>query len=352
MSGPSSKNAALIAAAASKNDEFYTQLADIENELRHYKAHFRGKVVYCNCDDPTASNFFRYFLLKFADLGLKRLIATGYRSGDPHRRSLGETESTYRIEYGGFRDGEQAPNPEDIGVRPLRGNGDFRSRESIALLREADIVVTNPPFSLFREYVAQLMEHGKRFLIVGSQNAITYKDIFPLIKEGRLWLGYGFRGGNAYFGVPPGARTQDYAAGVYDEQSGLVKFRNVTWFTNLDHAKRHEALTLFRRYTPDEYPHYDNYDAINVDKVADIPKDWDGAIGVPITFLDKYNPDQFSIVGITDRDNNSGLKTKEYTSADVANPGDLNRRGVIKMGGRLKPTYVRLLVRRNQSDGR
>ncbi len=230
----------------------------------------------------------------------------------------------------------------------LDGDGDFRSAECIDLLKQADIVVTNPPFSLFREYVAQLMEHDKKFIVVGPWNAVTYKEIFPLIKSNRLWLGYGFAAGNAYFAVPSEAGASDYAAGVYDEQTGLVKFRNVTWFTNLDHKKRHEELILYCRYAPADYPAYDNYDAIEVGRTKDIPVDWTGAMGVPITFLDRYNPDQFEILGITDRDNNSGLKTKEYTESDVPNPGDLNRRAAIQSGDSLKSTYARLLIRKTQ----
>ena len=338
------KNAALNAAAAAKNDEFYTQLPDIEKELVHYPDHFRGKVVYCNCDDPTISNFFKYFSLKFADLGLKKLITTCYKNRNRDLFSRHDSERAIKLEYDGFRDGERVPNVEDIGVTPLDGDGDFRSPECIDILKEADVVVTNPPFSLFREYVAQLIEHDKKFIIIGPWNAVTYKEFFPLITRNRFWLGYGFNAGNAYFAVPGGADR--YAAGVYDEDTGLVKFRNVTWFTNLDHKKRHEELILYRKYSSEDYPTYDNYDAIEVGKTKDIPADYFGAMGVPITFLDKYNPDQFEILGITDRDNNSGLKTKEYTAADVSNPGDLNRRATIRVEGQLKPTYARLLIRR------
>ena len=227
-----------------------------------------------------------------------------------------------------------------------------RSANSIELLKQADIVVTNPPFSLFREYVAQLMAHGKKFLIVGSQNAITYKEIFPLIKDNRMWLGITPKGQDMLFDVPEGYAQELMATAkegsAYRVVEGVIKGRlgNAAWFTNLDHAKRHEELILYKRYSPEEYLAYDNYDAINVDKTTAIPMDWDGAMGVPITFLDKYNPEQFEVIGITDRDNNSGLKTREYTLADVPNPGDLNRRGVIKVGGEHKPTYVRLLIKR------
>ena len=286
----------LTAAKAAKNDEFYTQLADIERELGHYKDHFRGKTVYCNCDDPRVSNFFRYFSRNFEYLGLKKLVTTCYKNQNANLFSRHNAERAIKLEYDGFRDGERVPRAEDIGITHLEGDGDFRSLECIEILKQADIVVTNPPFSLFREYVAHLVEHDKNFLVIGPWNAVTYKDFFSLIRSYRLWLGYGFNAGNAYFAVPP--NTNGYAAGVYDEKTGLVKFRNVTWFTNLDHKKRHEGLFLYKRYSPDDYPTYDNYNVINVDKVAEIPMDYDGVMGVPITFLDKHNPDQFEILGI------------------------------------------------------
>ena len=331
-----SLNENLRKAKRQKNDEFYTQLSDIENELRHYTGHFRDKSVYCNCDDPRVSNFFHYFSYNFDRLGLKKLITACYRNQDPDLFSRSDSERAIWLEYNGNTKGGRVPDVEDIGVHSFEGDGDFRSPETIELLKQADIVVTNPPFSLFRQYVAQLMKHDKKFLIIGSKNAITYKEIFTLIKENRMWLGYGFSNGNAYFKV---ADVEPYESKSYfDKATGLVKFRNVGWFTNLDHKKRHEELILYKRYSPEECPAYDNYDAINVDKAAEIPMDWDGAMGVPITFLDKHNPEQFEVMGITDRDNNSGLKTKEYTLADVPNPGDLNRRGVIRVGGEHKPT--------------
>ena len=292
--------------------------------------------MYCNCDDPRVSNFFHYFSYNFERLGLKKLITACYRNQERDMFSRHDSEQAIWLEYTGNAKGGREPDIEDIGVREFNGDGDFRSAESIELLKQADIVVTNPPFSLFREYVAQLLEYGKKFLIIGSKNAITYKEIFPLIKENLVWLGYGFSNGNAYFKVADVERYESKS--YFDEATGLVKFRNVGWFTNLDHAKRHEELILYKRYSPAEYPAYDNYDAINVDKTAEIPMDWDRAMGVPITFLDKHNPEQFEVLGITDRDNNSGLKTKEYTLANVPNPGDLNRRGVIRVGGKHKPT--------------
>ena len=282
-------------AKAAKKDEFYTQLSDIESELRHYKQHFRGKTVLCNCDDPRVSQFFRYFALQFESLGLKKLITTCYKSQEIDLFSRHDSERAIWLEYLGGLDRSRMPDADEIGVDLLQGDGDFRSDECIALMREADIVVTNPPFSLFREYVAQLIESNKKFVIVGSYNAASYKEIFALIKEGKIWLGYGFEGGNAYFATP---YTKEFAKGVYDAQTGLVKFRNAAWFTNLDHVKRHEDLMLHQKYNPDDYPRYENYDAINVDKTKDIPADYAGAMGVPITFLDKYNPDQFEIIAL------------------------------------------------------
>jgi hypothetical protein len=291
---PKSLNNNLKKAKSDKNDEFYTQLSDIENELRHYKAHFKGKVVYCNCDDPRVSNFFHYFSYNFEKLGLKKLIATCYKSQDIDLFSENNSEKAVFLEYNGDKNGTNEPEREEIEVKQLKGDGDFRSEESIELLKQADIVVSNPPFSLFREYVAQLIEHDKKFIIVGSLNAITYKEIFRFIKEDKLWLGFGFRNGNAYFKTP---HTKEFASGVYDEKTGLVKFRNVSWYTNLDISKRHEELILYKNYNPEEYPKYDNYDAINVDKTKDIPLDYQGVMGVPISFLDKYSPKQFKIVG-------------------------------------------------------
>ena len=289
-------NQFLHAAHRAKQDEFYTQLPDIEKELKHYRKHFRGKTVYCNCDDPTISNFFRYFQLKFAPLGLKRLITTCYKNRQTDIFSVHNMEAAAGVEYVG--------NGTEPTVFQLKEDGDFRSHECIKLLKQADIVVTNPPFSLFREYIAQLVEYGKNFVVIGSMNAITYKEVFPLIKSGRLWLGHGPDGKDMLFDVP-----EDYArelvetkkeGSAYRLVDNIVKGRlgNARWFTNLDHRKRHEDLILYKEYSPDEYPKYDNYDAINVDKTAQIPVDYAGEIGVPITFLDKHNPEQFEIIGM------------------------------------------------------
>ncbi len=305
------ENKSLHTAKKAKKDEFYTQLSDISNELRHYTQHFKGKTVLCNCDDPYESNFFKYFALKFNELGLKKLICTCYNGSpisqlelpfDNMMNEKGEIEKVaYMLELTEVKDltGDGSADLDDVRLflkkNPpliLRGNGDFRSAECIALLKEADIVVTNPPFSLFREYLAQLIEYNKKFIVIGSLNAITYKEVFPLIKENKLWLGYGFKAGNAFFYTP---YASEYGEGVL-MKDGLVKFRNCCWFTNLDHNKRHEPLDLYKHYTPEEYPKYDNYDAINVDKVSDIPCDYNGVMGVPISFLDKYCPEQFEIV--------------------------------------------------------
>jgi hypothetical protein len=292
-----SLNNNLKKAKSGKNDEFYTELTDIEKELRHYKDHFKNKVVFCNCDDPRVSNFFHYFSYNFEALGLKKLITTCYKNQNSDLFSDHKSEKAIWLEYTGDKNGDKVPNPEEIGINSLKGDGDFRSPESIELLKQADIIVTNPPFSLFREYVAQLIQYDKKFLIVGSLNAITYKEIFKFIKENKLWMGYGFSNGNAYFKTP---HLKEFASGVYNEETGLVKFRNVSWYTNIDLLKRHEDLILYKTYygNESEYPIYDNYKAINVNKVADIPVDYKGLMGVPITFIDKYNPEQFEIIGI------------------------------------------------------
>ena len=287
-------NSNLQDARKAKKDEFYTQLADIERELKHYKAQFRGKVVYCNCDDPWVSNFFHYFSYNFEKLGLKKLITTCYKSQQADLFTQNDSERAIYLEYDGDKNNNNIPDPDEIGIKPLEGDGDFRSQETIELLKQADIVVTNPPFSLFREYVSQLIEHGKQFVIIGHQNAITYKEIFPLIKENKLWLGYGFKGNAAHFA----SRYEDTAV-AGDHKDGMIRVSGVHWFTNMDIAKRHEDLILYKSYDPVEYPKYDNFDAIEVSKTTDIPTDYGGVIGVPITFLHKHNPDQFEVVGIT-----------------------------------------------------
>lgn len=297
----SSKNSNLHQAKREWNDEFYTQLSDIENELKHYKDHFKGKTILCNCDDPRVSNFFRYFAMNFETLWLKKLIATCYKNQNINLFSQNKAEQAVYLIYEGDKNGNKQRDLEEIQVLPLKGNGDFRSEECIELLKQADIVVTNPPFSLFREYVAQLITYDKKFLIIGNMNAITYKEIFPLIAQNKMWLGYWFKAGNAFFETSQSEKN--FAKWVYDPGTGLVKFRNVHRFTNLEHNKRYEELILYKTYKGNEhlYPKFDNYDAINVNKVAEIPYDYHGVMGVPITFLDKYNPDQFEIIWTTDR---------------------------------------------------
>lgn len=265
--------------------------------MRHYRPHFAGKTVLCNCDDPRISNFFHYFAYNFEHLGLKRLITVCYKNQTPDLFSMNTCERAIWLDYRGDRNGNHVPDPKEIGIRELKGDGDFRSEECIALLKQADIVVTNPPFSLFREYLGQLMEYGKQFLIIGHQNAIHYKEVFPLIRDGKIWLGYGFKGGAGHFI----SKYKDVAV-AGDHREGMIRVSGVTWFTNLDIPKRHEEIILYKRYTPEEYPEYDNYEAINVDKTADIPMDYEGIMGVPISFLGKYDPEQFEILGTSTSD--------------------------------------------------
>jgi hypothetical protein len=331
----------LNAAKAAKKDEFYTQLEDINNELRHYREHFRGKTVLCNCDDPRVSNFFTYFAYNFEFLGLKRLITTCYKNQDADLFSQHQSEKAVYLIYEGDKNGNKIPDPEEIGIHPLKGDGDFRSRECIELLKQADIVVTNPPFSLFREYVAQLIEYDKKFLIIGHQNAIKYKEIFPLIMRNMVWLGYGFKGGAGHF-----ISKYEDTATAGDHRDGMIRVSGVNWFTNLEIKKRQEELILYKHYTPEEYPTYDNYDAIEVSKTELIPYDYEGIMGVPITFMDKYNPNQFEIVALTDRD--CPLCTKKYTSMDFKNFSDLNRNAVLNINGVMKSLYTRILIRRIQ----
>ncbi len=283
-------------AKKSKKDEFYTQLTDIEKELRHYKEFLKGKTVFCNCDDPRVSNFFHYFSFNFEKLGLKKLITTCYKNQNADLFSQNESEKAIYLEYSGGMNTDNIPDPEEIGIKHLKGDGDFRSKECIKLLEESDVVVTNPPFSLFREYIGQLIQHDKKFVIIGHQNAISYKEIFKLIKENKLWLGYGFNRNMAHFINP---NYEDYASDA-DHKEGMIRVSGVVWFTNIEIKKRHEDLILFRTYEGNEheYPKYENYNAINVDKVKDIPMDYKGEIGVPITFIDKYNPDQFEIIAL------------------------------------------------------
>ena len=313
-------NNRLHMAKKNKNDEFYTQRVDIDNELKHYKEHFKGKIVLCNCDDPYESNFFKYFASNFNHLGLKKLIATCYKGSPIADRQLNmflqeekSDKKAYKIEITEVTDvnNDGAIDIADVEwlikndknvLTELKENGDFRSEECINLLKESDIVVTNPPFSLFREYVAQLFEFKKQFLIIGNMNAITYKEVFPLIMNNKLWAGFKCFGGGMDMIQPQDSfnieKTKSYKV---NENGNIIKnIMGVIWFTNLDTEKRHEKLILYKTYNKEEYPKYDNYDAININKVTDIPMDYDGIMGVPITFLDKYNPEQFEIVGRAD----------------------------------------------------
>jgi len=337
-------------AKKAKNDEFYTQLPDIENELKHYKKHFKGKVVLCNCDDPRVSNFFDYFSRNFEYLGLKKLITTCYKNQDIELFSTNETEQAVYLEYDGDKNDNRKVDREEIGVKPLKGDGDFRSAECIELLKQADIVVTNPPFSLFREYVAQLIEYDKKFLIVGHQNAITYKEIFKLIKEDKLWLGFGFRGGAAHF---INTHYEDYAA-AGDHKEGMIRVSGVHWFTNLDIKKRHEDLILHKTYNEDEYPKYENFDAINVDVTKQIPIDFSGAMGVPITFLDKYNPDQFEIIGLGISNSGIEVGVQPYKLEHKIYRKEIQKRGAVDgdlymvKNGIVEVPYARILINKKK----
>lgn len=330
-------NKNLHSAKKGKNDEFYTQLEDIERELKHYKEHFKDKVVYCNCDDPRVSNFFHYFSYNFEKLGLKKLITTCYKSQNRDLFSDNQSEKAIWLEYTGDKNGDKVPNPEEIGVHELKGDGDFRSAESIELLKQADIVVTNPPFSLFREYVAQLVEYDKKFVIVGHQNALTYKETFKLIKDNTMWLGYGFKGGAAHF---INTHYEDYATAT-DRREGMIRVSGVVWYTNMDIAKRHEDLILYKQYSPDDYPKYDNYDAIEVSKTNEIPIDYEGLMGVPITFMNKYNPEQFEILGLL-------ADKREISEALIQGvPTYLDEQHKKYVGAVLngKATYARIIIR-------
>jgi len=311
-------NKSLRDARRTKNDEFYTQLPDIERELRHYRDRFKDKIVFCNCDDPRISNFFHYLSHNFEILGLKKLITTCYQNDQTDAFSQHNKDEAIYLEYNGTRKGNKIPSPEEIGVIRLKSNGDFRSEECVDLLKQADIVCTNPPFSLFKEYVAQLVEYDKKFLIIGNYNAVAYKEIFPLIKDNRMWLG-----------IEPWGMT-------FSTPDGEDKFSRMTkWFTNLPHKKRNEELILVKKYGGNEkdYPKYDNYDAIEVDKIANIPKDYDGVMGVPVTFLVDYNPDQFEIIGLIAGNTRglAGIKSKTNKDGPYIN-------------GKLK--YNRILIKR------
>lgn len=339
-------------AKEAKKDEFYTQLEDINNELKHYREHFRGKTVLCNCDDPRISNFFTYFAYNFEFLGLKKLMTTCYKNQNMDLFSQNESEQAVYLVYEGDKNGDHIPTADEIGVHPLNGDGDFRSQECIELLKEADIVVTNPPFSLFREYLAQLIEYDKKFLILGNQNAITYKEIFPLIQNNKMWLGSSLS--YAAFKVPNYYEEKSTRFWIDENGQKWRSMGNICWFTNLDIKKRHEDLILYKNYSQELYPHYINYDAIEVSKTDFIPADYDGIMGVPITFMDKYNPEQFEIIGIG---NGGELGVECGVSANLTqsqcealfNEDKSFRRGKLcyrDSNGKLIGCYARILIRK------
>lgn len=349
-------NKNLNAAKAAKKDEFYTQMEDIANELKHYKEHFRGKTVLCNCDDPYESNFFKYFALNFNSLGLRKLIATCYDGSPVVGNELlldfgdgtDEKKMAYKVEITEVSDlnGDGRVDLADVRyllqndrnvLTTLKQHGDFRSDECIELLKQADIVCTNPPFSLFREYVAQLIAYDKKFLIIGHQNAITYKEIFPLIKENKVWLGYGFKGGAGHF-----YSVYKDIATAGDHREGMIRVSGVHWFTNLEHKRRNEELVLYRKYTSKDYPLYEDVEAINVRATNEIPIDYKKPMGVPITFLDKYNPKQFEILDCKEPCINLEVYKllpyfKEYKSRQIYRNGILCQK-----------TYHRIIIKRKQ----
>lgn len=332
-------NSNLHSAKKARADEFYTQLPDIEQELKHYKKHFKGKVVYCNCDDPRVSNFFHYFSYSFEKLGLKKLIATCYKSQQADLFSQNDSAQAIYLEYDGDKNNNNVPDLEEVGIEHLKGDGDFRSAETIELLKQSDIVVTNPPFSLFREYVGQLIEYDKKFLILGNKNAVTFSEIFPLIQDNKMWVGHTPMGTEMVFDVTEEFGNQLLVSGrdrKFTVVDGVVKARApACWFTNLDFAQRHENIILYKTFATGDYPAFDNYDAVNVDRVDEIPMDYDGVMGVPITFLNKHNPDQFEIV-----DANAIRRTQSVPRK----PHGLIKDKDGSIGG--KPKYVRIAIRR------
>ena len=364
----------LAKAKDAKKDEFYTQLPDIEKELVHYQEYFRDKVVFCNCDDPYESNFFKYFALNFNALGLKKLIATCYDGSPIAQQELPlfpvehstPTKKAYKVEITEVPDldGNGSTDLTDVQLllkssnhnvkEELKENGDFRSKECIELLKQADLIVTNPPFSLFREYVALLMKYEKKFIVLGNMNSITYRDIFALLKENRLWIGYGFNLSmvfrTTYVNTLEANRKYVKSKG-YDPDKNFVKTPAIAWYTNVDIKKRHEDLILYRNYTPEEYPKYYNFDAIHIEKVTDIPKDYKGIMGVPITFMDKYNPEQFEIIGLGI--SNSGLEcgVQPYRPEHKKYRKEVQKRGAVDgdlymmTNGVVDVPYARILIR-------
>jgi hypothetical protein len=357
-------NRSLHAARAAKQDEFYTQLSDIEKELVHYKTHFGDKTVLCNCDDPRVSNFFKYFVNNFERLALKKLIATSYQNDKPDLFSQHKSGKGIYFKYSGEQKKQRLPDPAKIMPRKLQGDGDFRSEECVSLLKQADIVVTNPPFSLFREYVGQLVEHDKKFVILANQNTLSTKDIFELVRSNKLWLGY--NSGDMAFRVPGHYEPRETRFWVDEHGNKWRSFGTMCWLTNLDIAKRHEELILYKKYDPVVYPTYDNFDAIEVSKVEEIPLDYNGTMGVPGGFLTKHNPDQFEILGITKTW--CGMASKKYPT-QIQVDADGNRSEVSKLndgavlrspsrptgkthyivdGKYFTQTYPRILIRRKE----
>ena len=319
-------NSNLHKAKEAKNDEFYTQLADVTKELIHYKERFKNKTVLCNCNDSVESAFWQYFHLNFVELGLRKLIATSYSRDN----------FACKMIYTGGSDQDVELADKTV----LKGDGDFRSQECIELLKEADIVITNPPFSLFREYVAQLVEYGKKFIIIGNISAFTYKEIFPLLKDNKMWIGPSIHSGDRAFYVPDDYKLEAAGCGI-DEKTNrkYIQVKGVRWFTNVDIKQCHKKLLLYKNFTPEEYPKYDNFDAINVNKTAEIPCDYDGIMGVPITFLDKYNPDQFEIIGCSASKQLFGIEGHKPSESFLA----LVLSGKVRTGGTpstAKPCYI------------
>ena len=364
-------NKNLRQANKAKNDEFYTQLSDIEKEMRHYKDYFKGKVVFCNCDNPYKSNFFKYFAMNFNYLGLKKLIATCYDSSPIIGTQLDlfdaktidieadRKKRAYKVEITEVTDENNDGVTDTIDVEHLiknnknvltllKGDGDFRSEESLKILKSADIVVTNPPFSLFREYIAQITEHNKQFIVIGNTNALTYKEIFKLIKEDKLRTGYTNFNVGMYFYVPDDAEKYH----KIENNKKMVRVSTSCWFTNLPVSKHKELLTPYKKYTPAEYPKYFNYDAINVNAYSDIPCDYNGVMGVPITFLDKYNPDQFEILGLGISQSGIEAGVKPYTEEHKKYRKEVQKRGAVDgdlymiENGAVKVPYARVLIRK------
>ena len=362
-------NKTLRKAGKAKNDEFYTQLNDVEKELKHFKDQFRGKIVYCNCDDPFESNFFKYFAANFNELQIKKLITTSFVKSPivGQQLSLFDIEGLKPTGQGPFKieivevpdfDNDGAISLDDVEsllrsnkniATPLRGDGDFRSEECVELLKEADIVVTNPPFSLFREFIAQLEKYEKNYLVIGNTNSLTYKEIFRLIKEDRLRTGYTNFNVGMFFAVPDSWKQFHH---IDDNGRKIARVSTACWFTNLDVLKHREELVLYKKYDPEFYPKYENYDAINVDKYTDIPNDYDGAMGVPVTFVDKYNPEQFEILGLGI--SNSGLEigVKAYSKEHKKYRKEIQKRGAVDgdlymiKDGEVVVPYARILIRK------